>query len=68
MHDQIKQRIQELASKFKNDTIEVRRHLHRHPELSFQEHETSRFIQEKCEEYGLNFTAGWAGTGVVVEI
>lgn len=68
MQDQIKERIQQLAASFKNDTIEVRRHLHRHPELSFQEYETSRYIQEKCEEYGLNFTSGWAGTGVIVEI
>jgi amidohydrolase len=33
--------------------IEWRRHLHRHPEPSFEEHETARFIAETLESFGL---------------
>ena len=33
--------------------IEWRRHLHRHPEPSFEEHETARFIAETLESIGL---------------
>jgi amidohydrolase len=34
------------------DVIEWRRHLHRHPELSFQERETASFIAETLEGFG----------------
>jgi amidohydrolase len=33
--------------------IEWRRHLHRHPEPSFEEHETARFVAETLESIGL---------------
>lgn len=29
------------------------RHLHQHPELSFQEHETTAYIKKKLEGWGL---------------
>ena len=44
---------------------EWRRHLHRHPELSFKEHETSSWIQQRLSELGIPYEAGLAGTGVV---
>jgi amidohydrolase len=34
------------------DAVRWRRHLHRHPELSFQEHETARFVRETLESFG----------------
>src|SRR5206468_6242426 len=36
------------------DVVAWRRHLHRHPEISFQEHETSGWIAERLEEFGLS--------------
>ena len=33
--------------------IEWRRHLHRHPEPSFEEHETARFVAETLESLGI---------------
>ena len=44
---------------------EWRRHLHRHPELSFKEHETSSWIQQRLSEFGIPYEAGLAGTGIV---
>ena len=61
----MKHRIKSLASEYAPDLIACRRHLHSHPELSFQEYETSKFIQQKLGEYGIPYRAGVAGTGIV---
>ena len=34
------------------DLVRWRRHLHAHPELSFQEHETARFVEETLRSFG----------------
>jgi amidohydrolase len=39
--------------------------LHSHPELSFQEQETAKFIAQKLNDYQIPFQAGIAGTGIV---
>ncbi|KXL52984.1 putative hydrolase YxeP [Anaerotignum neopropionicum] len=49
---------------YKQEVIELRRHFHRHPELGFQEYETSRFIQEYLTDLGLE-PKTIAKTGVV---
>lgn len=64
----MKQRIKSLASEYAPDLIACRRHLHAHPELSFQEYETSKFIQQKLDDYGISYRAGVAGTGIVALI
>ena len=48
--------------------MHIRRHLHQHPELSFQEDQTSRYIAGKLEEFGIPFQRGMAGNGVVALI
>ncbi|MCZ7646275.1 MAG: amidohydrolase [Planctomycetota bacterium] len=46
--------------------IEIRRHLHAHPELAFEEFETSKLVQRELAGLGLEVRAGLAkGTGVV---
>ena len=64
----IKNKIKKLASEYVSDIIANRRHLHKHPELSFQEYKTSEFVADKLKEYGLNPSRGIAGTGVVALI
>lgn len=64
----MKNRIQSLARQYAPDLIACRHHLHSHPELSFQEYETSKFIQAKLDEYGISYKAGVAGTGIVALI
>ena len=49
------------------ENIQMRRHLHAHPELSFQEFNTSRFIEEKLESYDIPFSK-IAGTGLMALI
>lgn len=64
----MKTRIKDLAAQYAPESIAIRHHIHSHPELSFQEHETSAFIQRKLDEYGIPYTAGVAGTGIVALI
>jgi len=40
------EKIRQLARSMRDEIIEMRRYLHRHPELSYQEHETADFIQK----------------------
>lgn len=58
------QKIKTLALQFKDDAVAMRRHLHAHPELSYQEYGTSEFVQQKLSEYGIPFSV-LAETGVV---
>jgi amidohydrolase len=40
------------AADLATEIIAWRRHLHANPELSFQEHETARFVEERLQELG----------------
>lgn len=60
--------IKEKATAYFKDTQSIRHHIHSHPELSFQETETAKFIASKLSEYGIEFTSGVAGTGIVALI
>ena len=48
-----------------DEVIELRRHFHRHPELSFGEHETSRQLGERLRQLGLELKPCPTETGVV---
>lgn len=56
--------IKALAKQYTTEFINIRHHLHAHPELSYQEFETSKFIQQKLTELGIPFEIK-AVTGVV---
>ncbi|RYY96157.1 MAG: amidohydrolase [Chitinophagaceae bacterium] len=56
--------IRTRAREYSPEYITVRRHLHAHPELSYEEHETSAFVQEKLRALGIPFQV-MATTGVV---
>ncbi|HLQ73401.1 MAG TPA: M20 family metallopeptidase [Bacillota bacterium] len=47
--------------------IEIYKHLHKHPELSLEEHQTQNFIVEQLEKIGVPYKK-MAGTGVCAEI
>lgn len=46
--------IKKLAEKYYPEMVEIRRHLHRNPELSFQEHQTTEFIIDELVELGIS--------------
>ncbi|HLY71992.1 MAG TPA: M20 family metallopeptidase [Puia sp.] len=60
----LKAKIKQLAGQYAPQFIEVRHHLHAHPELSYKEFETSKFVQQKLTEFGIPFEIK-AVTGVV---
>lgn len=60
----IKEKIQVLAKTYADEFIQVRHHLHAHPELSYLEFQTSKFIQEKLAAWQIPFEVK-ATTGVV---
>ena len=43
----------------------IRRDIHAHPELGFEEERTSRIVAEKLKEWGVEVTTGIGKTGVV---
>lgn len=49
------------------ETIRIRRYLHQHPELSFEEKNTASFIEETLSSYGISSTR-IGNTGVVALI
>jgi len=50
---------------YREQIVSFRRHLHQFPELSGEEHATSQTVQEKLDEHGIRFSAGYAETGVL---
>lgn len=46
----------------------IRHHIHAHPELSFEEYQTSNFIASKLTEYGITNQTVVAGTGIIALI
>lgn len=62
------EKIKQLAARYKDEFIAIRHHLHAHPELSYKEYETSKFVQNKLKEMGIEFKNGLADTGVVAII
>src|SRR5690606_40219438 len=48
--------------------VSVRRHLHMHPEVGFEEHQTSAFIREVLEMHGLEVQGPIAETGLYTDI
>jgi amidohydrolase len=61
MGNSLKERIADM----KDWLVEIRRTIHMHPELGFEEIETSKLISEWLEKFGLKAKRGLAKTGVV---
>ena len=64
----MKQLIQQQSNQILDEAIAIRRHIHANPELSFQETETSAFVQSKLTEWGISFKSGYVDTGIVALI
>ncbi|MEO0835479.1 MAG: M20 family metallopeptidase [Cyanobacteria bacterium J06642_3] len=60
--------IKNTAEKFVPRLIEIRRHLHAHPELSGQEHQTSAYIAGVLSSCGVGVKEAVGKTGIVGEL
>ncbi len=58
------EKIKSLAKQHQVENVSIRRHLHAHPELSYQEFETSKYVQAQLAAIGIPFTV-IATTGVL---
>ena len=58
------QEIKQLANEIHAYVIEIRRHLHAHPELSFCEYETSAYVKQDWMKWAFPGRP-WLDTGVV---
>ena len=61
----MKETIQQLAKTYHQEVIDMRRHMHMHPELSYEEVKTGRYISDKLTELGIPHEHGIADNGVV---
>ncbi|MBW7912917.1 MAG: amidohydrolase [Taibaiella sp.] len=57
--------IRQKALEYFPEVQAIRHHIHSHPELSFEEYNTSAFVSQKLTEWGIPHQSGVAGTGVV---
>lgn len=49
----LKEKIRALSTQYHAETISDRRHIHQHPELSFQEFETCRYLKQRLHQMGI---------------
>jgi amidohydrolase len=59
------QKVQSLAKNILPDLVAIRRHLHQHPELSFEEHQTAAFIRAELHKIGIHEQQFLVNTGTV---
>jgi amidohydrolase len=52
----------------RDSVIETRRHLHRHPELSGEEHRTAELLAARSADLGFTVRVAVGGTGVVADL
>ncbi len=57
--------IKTKVSKLADELVQIRRHLHAHPELSFQEKQTAAYISGLLQKWGIEHQTGMGGYGIV---
>ncbi|AFY99840.1 M20 family metallopeptidase [Calothrix sp. PCC 6303] len=60
--------IQDLAAKLAPRLLEIRRHIHSHPELSGQEYQTAAYVAGVLSSSGIHVKEGIGKTGVIGEL
>ena len=51
-----------------DDMVEIRRHLHMNPEISFKEEKTAAYIADFYKQLGVDVRTGVGGNGVVAKV
>ena len=58
-------KIKHLSKKYFEEVVQIRRHLHKNPELSFQEHNTSKYIKKILDNWNILYEDNIAQNGIV---
>ncbi|WP_333821244.1 M20 metallopeptidase family protein [Ohtaekwangia sp.] len=61
-------KIKSLSQAYSEQVVEFRRYLHAHPELSYQEFNTVKYVDERLRSFGITNIQSLATTGLVAEI
>jgi amidohydrolase len=61
----IKNTIKKLSSDYYEEIVNIRREIHKKPELAFEEHQTADLIYKKLRSWGIDVQKGVAKTGLV---
>ncbi|MFC2080186.1 M20 family metallopeptidase [Bacteroidota bacterium] len=64
----IKESIQKYKDTFRDEVIAIRRHLHMHPELSFNEENTSLYIRGLLDNWGIHYDYPFVEHGILAII
>lgn len=64
----MKDKIKQLVDENSLEILDIRRHLHANPELSFKEYETSKYVSSRLDEWGISYQGGFVETGIVAHI
>lgn len=62
------QQIHEELDKHYDEMVEIRRYLHQHPEVSFEEYETAKYIANFYEELQIPYETNIGGNGVIATL
>ncbi len=68
MYDHLQEGIKNIAKAHHQDWVSIRRHLHQHPELSFQEFKTAAYVAQTLRAMDIAVQEGVANTGLVAHI
>ncbi len=58
----------EKAKAIQDEIIRIRRHIHKHPELSYKESNTAAFVAQCLDDMNVHYRSGIARTGLIAEI
>jgi amidohydrolase len=61
-------RLRAAVDRSREEVVETRRALHRHPELSAEEHDTADLMAQRSADLGFTVRTGVGGTGVVADL
>ena len=68
LNKEMKETIEMLANRIENIVINIYKHLHQHPELSFAEKETAAFIEEILQGENIPYRKNIGGYGILARI
>ncbi|MEQ8573614.1 MAG: amidohydrolase, partial [Fulvivirga sp.] len=61
-------KVKKLAKEYASDVVNIRRHIHANPELSYQEYNTAKYVAEQLRNIGIEPKEGVAETGLTAVI
>ena len=64
----LQNKVKTLAAQYASQSVDIRRHIHANPELSFQEYETSKYVASQLRSIGIEPVEVVAETGLTALI